>query len=307
VWQDWGPHPRSCWVWRTSFRDYVSVHILISLCRVPWTYFEMQVWCLRCGTWSHTTHIGTRLVARGAHRTVTVYGRKHSVTGWCRVHHYHYRRAIHKPTTVQSVQNMAVFSGLQGKKMLSIEHEYWDLSGGQRRHEHRAADHRRSELVWVSEPPSGDGALKKGSITRTMDAHLLNSTTHSPCMISLSSAPWRPTLHCSSSWMCDGHFSESWWKRAHTMNLLLQLCSHNSLRLSSIPHFTCGVVYAVTGFSNQLWMRITAVKHLWDTRKPTWPHRQSETKIMSEEGIEWIGIGMYCHCPLFALCSQYLQ
>ena len=45
--------------------------------------------------------------------------------------------------------------------------------------EHRAADRRRSELVRMSEPPSGDGALKNGSITRTMDAHLLNSTTRS--------------------------------------------------------------------------------------------------------------------------------
>ena len=45
--------------------------------------------------------------------------------------------------------------------------------------EHRAADCRRSELVQVSEPPSGDGALKNESITRTVDAHLLNSTTRS--------------------------------------------------------------------------------------------------------------------------------
>ena len=36
--------------------------------------------------------------------------------------------------------------------------------------EHRAADRRKSELVWVGEPPSDDGALKKGSVTRTMDA-----------------------------------------------------------------------------------------------------------------------------------------
>ena len=45
--------------------------------------------------------------------------------------------------------------------------------------EYRAADRRRSELVRVREPPSGDGAFKNGSITRTMDAHLLISTTRS--------------------------------------------------------------------------------------------------------------------------------
>jgi len=70
------------------------------------------------------------------------------------------------------------------------------------------------------------------------------------------------------------------------VNLLLRLRSHNSLHLSSIPHFTCGVVYVATGFSNQPWTRITAVKCSWDTRKLTWPHQRSETKVMSEEGVE---------------------
>ena len=46
--------------------------------------------------------------------------------------------------------------------------------------EHRAADRRTSELLGVSEPPSDDGALKKRSVTRTMDSHLLNGTTCSP-------------------------------------------------------------------------------------------------------------------------------
>ena len=45
--------------------------------------------------------------------------------------------------------------------------------------EHRAANRRRTELVRVSEPPSGDGALRKGSVTRTTDAHRLNRTTRS--------------------------------------------------------------------------------------------------------------------------------
>ena len=42
--------------------------------------------------------------------------------------------------------------------------------------EHRVADRRRSELAPVTEPHPGDGELKKGSVTRSMDAHLLNST-----------------------------------------------------------------------------------------------------------------------------------
>ena len=46
--------------------------------------------------------------------------------------------------------------------------------------EHRAADRRKSELVRVGDPPSADGALKKGSVTRTMDARLLNSRIRSP-------------------------------------------------------------------------------------------------------------------------------
>ena len=45
--------------------------------------------------------------------------------------------------------------------------------------EYRAADCHKSQLVQVNEPPSGDGELKKGSVTQTMDVHLLNSTTHS--------------------------------------------------------------------------------------------------------------------------------
>ena len=44
---------------------------------------------------------------------------------------------------------------------------------------HRAADRRRSELVRMSEPHPGDGTLNKGSVTRTMDAHPLNTTTRS--------------------------------------------------------------------------------------------------------------------------------
>ena len=47
--------------------------------------------------------------------------------------------------------------------------------------EHRAADRRRkSELVRVGDPPSDDGALKQGSVTRTMDGRLLNSRIRSP-------------------------------------------------------------------------------------------------------------------------------
>ena len=44
---------------------------------------------------------------------------------------------------------------------------------------HRAADCRRSELIRMSEPHPGDGTEKKGSVTRTMDAHPLNPTTPS--------------------------------------------------------------------------------------------------------------------------------
>ena len=44
---------------------------------------------------------------------------------------------------------------------------------------HRAADRRRSELVRMSEPHPGDGTLKKGSVTRTMDADPLNPKTRS--------------------------------------------------------------------------------------------------------------------------------
>ena len=42
--------------------------------------------------------------------------------------------------------------------------------------EHRAADRRKS----AGDPPPDDGALKKGSVTRTMDARLLNSRIRSP-------------------------------------------------------------------------------------------------------------------------------
>ena len=45
--------------------------------------------------------------------------------------------------------------------------------------EQRAADRRKSELVRVGEPPSDDGALNKGNVTRTMVARLLNSRIRS--------------------------------------------------------------------------------------------------------------------------------